>query len=131
LAAIGALLVSGLRGAIQATVLWPANRATFDSFHGEDTLLGQSAARWEAQGAVRVARGLGRSDLTIDTVRRFRLELPAESLPAPAFAAPRSFRIASPGALPEPGERPVERVRDEWGRAWGTVFGRPGRSRAS
>ena len=121
LAAIGALLVASLRGALQATVLWPANRATFDSFHGEDTLLGQTAARWESRGAVRVAGGLGRSDLTIDTVRRHRLELPA----APAAAdRSRIFRVVAPGSRADPDERLVETVRDAWGRQWAVVFGR-------
>ncbi len=126
LAAVGVLLVAGARGAVQATALWPSRRATFDSFHGEDTLLGTAAARWEALGAIAVAPGLGRSDLTIDTVRRYRLGAGGEPSARPdrAPGPARRFRIEAPSAAPSAGERAVERVRDGWGRSWGVVLGR-------
>jgi hypothetical protein len=124
-AAIGLLAVSGAAGARDALLRWPGHRATFDSFHGEDTLVGLAAARWERYGSVRVSRGLGRSDMTIDTVRRYRLS------PEPDPARPagggerehRSFRIARPLAPLNEGERVVERVRDGWGRDWAVVIG--------
>ena len=131
LAAVGVLTVAGVRGAGQALVEWPARRATFDSFHGEDTLIGRTAARWERYGAVAVVSGLGRSDLTIDTVRRYRLD-PAsgagavpEGAGAPRF---RTFCVVGPTREPSAGERTVERVRDAWGREWAVVLGRSGSS---
>jgi hypothetical protein len=127
IAAAGLLAIAGARGAHQALAQWPARRATFDSFHGEDTLIGRSAARWERYGGIEVEAGLGRSDLTIDTVRRYRLDGEIARGPgpegAPAIGA-RRFRIAAASRSPLAGERVVERVRDAWGRDWAIVFGR-------
>ena len=122
LCAVGLLAVSGVVGARDALLVWPENRATFDSFHGQDTLLGRVAARWESFGSVTVENKLGRSDLTIDTVRRYRLD--AEPAPAPAGPRARAFRLARPGAAARSKERVVERARDAWGRDWAVVLGR-------
>jgi len=125
LCAVGLLAIAGVRGTRQALVLWPARRATFDSFHGEDTLIGRAAARWERYGSVRVEPGLGRSDLTIDTVRRYRLDpAPEDAKEGAAGPAAKSFRVGRPGGPTEPGERAVERVQDAWGRQWAVVLGR-------
>jgi hypothetical protein len=129
IAAVGILVIAGTRGVEQALVQWPARRATFDSFHGEDTLLGRSAARWDRYGAVAVDAGLGRSDLTIDTVRRYRLDTEIARGPGPEGAGAtrrRKFRIAAANRTPLAGERAVECVRDAWGRDWAVVFGRSG-----
>jgi hypothetical protein len=126
LLAVGLFAISGAYGTRQALLLWPARRATFDSFHGEDTLIGRAAARWQRQGPVAVQPGLGRSDLTIETVRRYRLD--PEAGPAPAergAGAAKTFRIVAPAVAPGAGERPVERVDDAWGRPWAVVLGRP------
>ncbi len=123
LAAVGALAVAGVVDLRQALADWPARRATFDSFHGEDTLIGRAAARWSAYGGVSVAPGLGRSDATIATVARYRLDVSAPPSPFPATTA-RSFRIVAAGTPPSEGERGVERVRDAWGRERALVLGR-------
>jgi hypothetical protein len=126
-AAFGLLAIAGARGTREAALDWPSRRATFDSFHGEDTLVGRAAARWERFGSVTVASGLGRSDLTVDTVRRYRLSPGAGAgvadPVAPGFRE-RRFRIAPPSSAPGAGERTVERVRDAWGREWAVIFGR-------
>ncbi len=125
LLAVGLFAVSGAQGARQALLLWPARRATFDSFHGEDTLIGRTAARWERQGPVAVAPDLGRSDLTIETVRRYRLDPAAGPAPLEGSVRPaKRFRIVEPRVRPEIGEREVERVDDAWGRSWAVVLGR-------
>jgi hypothetical protein len=123
LAMIGLLAASGAVGARDAILRWPEHRATFDSFSGEDTLVGRVAARWERYGAVRVAPRLGRSDATIDTVRRYQL---GADLPVGVTTSRRTrvFRVADHGAEPANGERVVERVRDDWGRNWALVLGR-------
>jgi hypothetical protein len=124
-AAIGLLAVSGVVGARDALLRWPDHRATFDSFHGEDTLLGRAAMRWDPYGKVRISPGLGRSEMTIDTVRRYRLT-PEPDPARPAGAGERerrAFRIARPLAPLNEGERVVERVRDGWGRDWAVVIG--------
>ena len=108
LAAVGLVGVSGVLGARDALLVWPEHRATFDSFHGEDTLLGRAAARWQSFGDVSVEKKLGRSDLTIETVRTYRLD--AEPPPSPASIGhrARTFRVARPGAPAGAGERTVE-----------------------
>jgi hypothetical protein len=115
-----------------ALLRWAPDRATFDGFHGEDTLIGRAAARWERYGVVSVALRLGRSDATIDTVRRYRLDpewkdpLPraAPSRESRRPALQRRFRVTRPGAFPAPGERLVECVQDDWGREWAVVLAR-------
>jgi hypothetical protein len=121
LAACGVFAACGLLGSRQALLDWPSRRATFDSFHGEDTLIGRAAARWETYGTVAVDPGLGRSDLTIDTVRRYRLD--PRPLPPLEGPFPRVLRVARPGVSFE-GFRVVERVRDAWGRDWAVVVAR-------
>jgi hypothetical protein len=132
IAIVGLLAASGAVGAGDALLRWPDIRATFDSFHGEDTLLGRAAARWQRYGIVQVTTGLGRSDVTIDTVRRYGLSAESARVgvgppEADAFQSrspkPRYFRFANPRALPSDEERIVERVRDGWGREWALVFG--------
>jgi hypothetical protein len=124
LACAGVLAAAGLVGLREALVDWPSRRATFDSFHGEDTLIGRAAARWDAFGAVAIAPGLGRSDATIATVARYRLDVVPPPSPAAAAGVARSFRVAAAGEVPTEGERAVERVRDAGGRERALVFGR-------
>jgi hypothetical protein len=123
LLAVGAIAISGALGARDALGLWPERRETFDGFHGQDTLIGRAAARWEERGDVLVQPGLGHSDILVTAVRRYRLGAPppaAKSLPLTA----RRFRIVDPHAPPEEGERVVERIGDGWGRPWAVVLGR-------
>jgi hypothetical protein len=131
-AAIGLVAASGAAGARDALLRWPEERSTFDSYHGEDTLIGRAAARWERYGTVTIDAGLGRSDMTIDTVRRYRLDPNRQASPAPAASRRgaggvrivRRFHVGRPTSAPASGERTVERVRDGWGREWAVVFGR-------
>jgi hypothetical protein len=123
---MGALAAASLLGVREATLVWPDREATFDSFHGEDTLLGLAAARWDPYGVVSVEGKLGRNDLTVETVRRFRLDAGPE--PGSSALRPRRFRIVRPGSKAAPGERLVERVRDLWGREWAVAYGRAARS---
>jgi hypothetical protein len=127
-AAVGLLSISGALAARDALAVWPLHRATFESYAGQNTLLGLGAARWEKYGRVDVTAALGRTKSTVETVRRYRLD-PFGSLTAAAPGerpAPRErcFRIVAPHAVAEPNERVVERVRDAWGREWGIVLGR-------
>jgi hypothetical protein len=133
LAAAGLLGALSLLGARDAGS-WARAKPTFTSFGGQDTLIGRAASRWSRLGAVRVSKGLGHppeevSEGTIRAIQRFRLD-PDEPLAAAAFSATlpraRSFRVVSPGAAPAVGERPVERVMDDWGRCWAVVLGRAG-----
>jgi hypothetical protein len=121
LAFLGLLAINGVVGIRDAFLRWPEHRVTFDRFFGQDTLLGLAAARWERYGSVMVERGIGQSDLTIDTVRRYRLEV-GRFEPGDYVLASRRFRLARSGTEPAPGERIVERVRDDWGREWGVLI---------
>ena len=123
LAVLGAFAVCGLVGLEQGLREWPARQATFDGFNGEDTLVGQAAARWSRYGNVEVAHRLGRSDMTVETVRRYALDFDAPP-PAPAGSADRHLRIAAPNARRDASERVVESVNDAWGRTWGVVLAR-------
>jgi hypothetical protein len=130
LALLGLVAASGVLGLRDALLIWPGQRATFDSFHGEDTVIGRAAARWEHYGPVTVASGLGRSDLTIDTVRRYRLGASSYRRPSPpTFDRPSAFRVAPPASRTGGDERVVEHVRDDWGREWAVVLGSRGTPR--
>ena len=131
LSAVGLLSLSGVLGARDAILRWADSRETFDAFSGQDTLLGRAAARWDGYGVVSIEPRLGRSDLTIDVVRRYRLtprsgrgEIGAPDAMAPPVRASRVFRLRGPREEPVGDERVVERVRDEWGRDWAIVTGR-------
>jgi hypothetical protein len=130
IAAIGALAIAGAIGA-RDSFRWARDRGTFDGFHGQDTLVGRAALRWDRYGPVRVAVGLPHDPVTIYVIRHYRLDTDARVVadahpefwidrPAPRF----SLRIAPPATLPLPGERAVERVRDGWGRDWAVVLAR-------
>ena len=122
LAAVGALAVGGALSSRDALVRWPAHRATFDGFHGQDTLIGRAAARWDAFGEVELAPGLGRSHLAIEAVRSYRLD-PDASPSAQPLGSPRlRVRIAAAATAPLAPERVVERVRDAFGREWARVL---------
>jgi hypothetical protein len=126
--AVGLLAVSGALAARDALVVWPSHPATFIGYGGQDWLNGLAAARWERYGPVDVPEALRRVRLAIDPVRRYRLDpygsLPRLPEPDREPTRSQSFRIAPSGTRPGPDERVVERVRDGWGRDWGTVLGR-------
>ncbi|MGE5275361.1 MAG: hypothetical protein ACM3SU_00055 [Acidobacteriota bacterium] len=129
-AALGLAAAGALAAARDTLLVWGESRETFDAFHGEDTLIGRAAARWDRYGEVAVAPDLGfdprtHSPITIGVVRRERLEAGEGAVPEPASRR-RSFRIVAPGTPGESGERRVERVRDGWGRERAVIFGRRG-----
>ena len=135
LAAVGVFAALSLLGARDA-MAWARGRETFESFGGQDTLIGRAAARWDRLGPVAIEAGLGHppnevSDGTIASVRRYRLD-PEEPRLSRFFEGvtrreDRSFRIVSPRRGAPPGARPVELVRDGWGRPWAVVLGRSNR----
>ena len=125
LAAVGVVAVSGALGARDALLVWPDRPETFEGFHGQDTLIARAALRWERYGEVAVARELGHSAVTIEGVRRYRLETDTVADPA-GGVRDRSFRIVPPKSAPSAGERVVERVRDGQGHTWAVVLGRRG-----
>jgi hypothetical protein len=129
LVAIGLLSVSGAVAARDALLRWPARPETFDGFHGQDTLFARAVLRWERYGSVGLAPELAHSLLTVEGIRRYRLDpdLAADPLPGGNRSA-RDFRLVPPGAPPRPGERRVERVHDAWGREWAWVYGSTTRS---
>jgi hypothetical protein len=123
-AAVGILSVSGALAARDALLRWPALPQTFDGLHGQDTLLSRAMIRWERYGDVRVSPDLKHSLITVEGIRRYRLDpdLAADTLPGRAPAA-REFRFVPPGVAARPGERLVERIGDAWGREWAWVYG--------
>lgn len=123
IAAVGLLTISGALGARGALLVWPERRETFDGFHGQDTLLARTALRWERYGTVTVAPGIGHSEITIRGIRRYRLDPDLAENVSPTRRG-RLFRIEKLEAAVGAGERPVERVRDAWGRDWAIVLGR-------
>ena len=124
LAAIGAIAVEGAVSARAALRFWPERSETFRGFHGQDTLIGRAAARWDRYGSVEIARGLGHSSLAIEAVRRFRLDPGADGAAAPRGPVSLRARIVSPGTEAGSGERPVERIVDPWGKSWAVIFAR-------
>ncbi len=127
--ALGALAVAGAVGAA-GSLRWARDRGTFDGFHGQDTLIGRAALRWDALGPVRVGHAVPHDPVTIYAIRRYRLDTDARVIEGarPDFwtarPAVRAFRIERPDTPAQPGERVVERIHDGWGRAWGVVLAR-------
>ncbi len=124
LAAIGALAVGGAIGARDALVVWPTTAATFDGFHGQDTLIGRAAARWSAFGEVVVSPDVGLSAPAITAIRSYRLD--PDPVSAPRSPGRFRVRVVGPDVPPAAGERVVESVRDGRGRPWAVVIGRRG-----
>jgi hypothetical protein len=129
IAAMGLLAVSGLAAARDTLLVWGESRETDEGFHGQDTLIGRAAARWDRYGEVRVDPGLGfdpltHSPVTIAAVRADRLDPALDARFRAAGSEGRAFRVVPPSAVPGPGERAVERVRDGWGRERAVVYGR-------
>jgi hypothetical protein len=125
LAAVGLVAISGAVGARDALLRWPERPETFGGFFGHDTLLGRAIARWERYGTVSVDPGVGYAQITLENVRRYRLDPDDAKLARVAGStARREFRFVLPGAPAPPGARRVERVGDAWGREWGWVYGK-------
>jgi hypothetical protein len=124
LAAIGLVSISGALASRDALLRWPDRRETFDGFHGSDTLIARAMVRWQRFGPVTVDSGVQYSAITVEAIRRYRLDpdQPIETSGATPSRAP-SFRITPPGAPPGAGERLVEKVGDPWGREWGRIYG--------
>lgn len=121
IAVLASVALSGALGARDTLTVWPQRPETFDGFHGQDTLIGRAALRWERYGPVTVSPDLGHSAITIQGIRRYRLDSSPSEVPPPAVRR-KCFRIEPPGTLPGPGERLVERARDSWGRDWAVVL---------
>ncbi len=123
LAVVGVVAVAGVIGARDALTVWSEHPETFRGFHGQDTLIGRAAARWDAYGRVSIAPGLGRSAVAVDEIRRYRLDADASRL-SPESRERRSVRLAPANARSDAGERIVERVVDSRGRSWALVLAR-------
>lgn len=123
IAGIGLLSLEGILGARDALIDWPRRRETFDGFHGQDTVLARTALSWERYGSVRMDPGLGHSPITLEGIRRYRLDPGFRETSRPGGR--RCFRIAAPETVPDAGERVrvVELVRDPWGRDLAVVLG--------
>jgi hypothetical protein len=135
--AVGLIALTGVIGVRDALFLWSRDRATFDAFNGEKTLIGRTAARWENYGTVIVDDGLRPTDgskIVIEAIRRYRLDPDGQravvgSVPSQASGGrspERAFRVVPPGTRPEPAERLVEHVQDGWKRDWAIVLARAG-----
>jgi hypothetical protein len=125
LVVVGLVLAAGA-GAIGDLDRWGQNQPTFDSFIGQETLVGRAALRWSRYGEVRLESSLLYSPLVVGTIERLAIAPRAESVgPRPSsLPAGRAFRLLEPNGKPSASERVVERVRDAWGREWAVVTGR-------
>lgn len=127
--ATGVLILCSAIG-VRDSFRWARDPRTFADFHGQDTLVGRAALRWDAYGSVRVAPGLPHDPVTVYVIRRYRLDTDERVIAhaPPEFwvsrAETRSFRIEPPGTPPAPGERLVERIHDGWGKQWAVVLAR-------
>lgn len=120
LVAIGLFAFAGARGAVDACLIWPTARSTFDQFKGFQTMVGEAALRWQRYGLVTV-EAFHNTLVVRSIVANPRFLGPAPEPYGPATA--RFFRVADSGDLPRLGERCVEHVQDPWGRERATVWG--------
>ncbi len=126
LAVVGLAIVASAWGAHEF-LTWSRDRGTFDGFHGQDTIVGRAALRWDAYGRVRIDGRVPHDPVTIYVIRRYRLDPDDADGPTEFWRERNSgplLRIAPQGTAPGPGERLVERLRDGWGRDWGVVLAR-------
>jgi hypothetical protein len=124
LGAVGAVLMAGA-SALGELDRWGQIRPTFDSFIGQETLVGRAALRWSRYGRVRLESSLVYSPLVVGTIERLAIAPRSEADgPRPSSSqAARQFRFVAPGSKAATAERIVERVRDAWGREWAVVTG--------
>jgi hypothetical protein len=125
MAAVGIVATLGVLSARDALLVWPAHSETFRGFHGQDTLIGRAAARWERYGGIDIEKGIGHSPIAIEAVRVYALDPDGPSSGEP-LATDRGIRIAKPGAALGSDERRVETVTDPWGKVWAVVLARRG-----
>jgi len=121
---VGAVLMAGA-SALGELDRWGQIRPTFDSFIGQETLVGRAALRWSRYGRVRLESSLVYSPLVVGTIERLAIAPRSEADgPRPSSSqAARQFRFVAPGSNAATAERIVERVRDAWGREWAVVTG--------
>jgi hypothetical protein len=124
--AVAATIACGAWG-VHEFLLWSRARGTFDEFHGQDTIVGRAALRWDALGRVELDGRVPHDPVTVYVIRRYRLD-PDDRGGRTEFWKPlatgRAFRIAPAGENPRPGERVVERLQDGWGTPRGVIFAR-------
>jgi hypothetical protein len=125
MAAVGIVTASGVLSARDALLAWPAHSETFRGFHGQDTLIGRAAARWERYGGIDIEKGIGHSPIAIEAVRVYALD-PDGPSPGETHGRDRGIRIAKPGAAIGNDERHVETITDPWGKVWAVVIARRG-----
>jgi hypothetical protein len=121
IAAIGLVCINGTVGA-RDLFRWADARGTFASFWGVDTVIGRAALRWDDYGRVTVENAL--HPVTVELIRRYRLDPDNRESRAAATGPKRVFRVAPPATTPSSGERLVERIRDGWGSDVGVVLAR-------
>ena len=128
-AVMGGFAISGALGARDAIVVWPDHPRTFAGFGGQDTLVGEAAARWDSYGSVSIDPSIPGDRIVIGGVRAFRLSPYSDPGREPAKPRALSFRIVPPDTQASVTERVIERITDDWGREWGIVLA-PRRSSA-
>jgi hypothetical protein len=108
-------------------LLWSRAQETFVGFHGQDTIVGRAAIRWDAFGRVELDSRVPHDPVTVYVIRRYRLD-PDDRGGRTEFwktlPTGRVFRIAPAGEVARPGERIVERLQDAWGTPRGVIFAR-------
>jgi hypothetical protein len=131
IAALGLLGVSSLLGARDALFRWGESRETFDAYSSHSTVVGRAALRWSRYATVQLDADLPGNDTVLSAVRDNALDPDDERaravffrLTEPEGTLRRCVRVAAPAATPRPEERPVEMLRDSWGRDHGVVLAR-------
>ena len=132
IAAVGLFLFSGGLATRDLYLRWGPMLEASEGYQGRDNLIARSVERWQSYGWVSVDPDLSsvlanRATVYLDALVRYQLAGGASAASGPGAEAgaqsKRRFRIAPVGALPGPGERLVERVRDGNGREWAVVLG--------
>jgi hypothetical protein len=128
---VGLFAISGVLAARELYLRWGPMLDAWEGYQGCDNLIARSALRWKGYGRVETDSSVAPllangATIYLDALVRYQLAAGAVLPAGPAGNTrlqSRRFRIVRTGAVPLPGERTVEKIRDGRGKDRALVLG--------